>query len=241
MSSSGSPYSTGMPLETNSRSTQPARCALIGLNTFIASISSTVSPTASIAHPDERRRRRLGRGVDDAHHRRGQQARMIGEGFGFSTRLSVLPVDCRRYEHRGAGDGRAAPAPAPSQLSWRRGYGRSAYCSISVNPDPGQHVRQRPDGVEVVPGTLLRLCHGVPGDLGCAATVQQLRRRLEGQLIAEAAEAANHAVRRSSRRTNDGEMPPAGRYSRDAPRSQASRRRRARREWRSTNACRPRH
>ena len=47
ISSSGSPYSTGMPLETNSRSTQPARCALIGLKTFIASISSTVSPAAT--------------------------------------------------------------------------------------------------------------------------------------------------------------------------------------------------
>ena len=47
ISSSGSPNSTGMPLPTKIRSTRPARCALIGLNTFIASISSTVSPAAT--------------------------------------------------------------------------------------------------------------------------------------------------------------------------------------------------
>ena len=44
---SASPYSTGWPEVTRMRVTVPARAALIWLKVFIASISSSVCPTAT--------------------------------------------------------------------------------------------------------------------------------------------------------------------------------------------------
>ena len=81
------------------------------------------------------------------------------------------------------------------------------------------------------------------GELGrhAGGADQPLRRRLQRQLIAEAAEAANHAVRRQRDVGVVAEMPRAGRCSTGAPRSPARRRPRAHRAGRSRCGCRRRH
>ena len=165
---------------------------------------------------------------------------MIGEG-----RLQHAPVRPSRrlssIRYRGAGDGRAAPSAGAVAAVLATRIRQSAVGHSGFRQSgSGQHVRQLTDAVSRSTRNASSSVSWSTWRLRLRGDRPQLRRRFEGQLIAEATSCKSCRAR-SSRRTNDGEMPPAGRYSRDALDHRQARRRRARREWRSMNACRPRH
>ena len=105
ITSSGSPYSTGVPSSTKIAVTVPARGATISLKVFIASTSRTLSPGLDLgADLDERLGVRRGLAIGGADHGREHGAGMVAAALAVAA---AGALDRRRGATTGAGAARA--------------------------------------------------------------------------------------------------------------------------------------